>query len=928
MSTPMEMLLQGGGQAADVRLLGALGWLEQNIAQLAGEGIGDGWTLLQRLAGDAQLAQRVFGLLPADRFGGSALLATLWQQLLQQLRGRIPDAYRALGYTLSELARQKEAARSVDWQLCSVDQGLTLAAGSLGLKMGASATFTAAATLPDALEVRAGADRVALRISLSGTLDGSAEAATTPGTQLAASLAAAASGAEDFDFYFLDQRSGLFATLLAEDLAELRNPLELAGVAAMFARDRFAGAVLRCERGLTLDGKLNLAATLPTGAAVSLDAQVQVGFSLQDKVGFSCSVARGEGGRLRIALKRDVSHAHDSQRALSVGIDLAGWFSRYGGLFVGQLGELRSLLETVDKRLPGPTFIADALQGLEAKLPADLSGLFAPKLDAAGVRTLLAERLLEAIQGSAATWASDPQTAADEVLTRLSALLPGLESSASTLRPVVVQALTRLDDGLRQAVEAVLKQGHGPALEQALAVLGDRVDAAGAGLQRQIDLYTAGLRRQLARWQSTLAKITEAFSVAARQRVEAKFTTETSHVESAGADLVVLLDSQAEAAQGVWQRLLTGEVAPLLEGNGTPFPGVSVSGRLWQQWRESRSRGYELVLFGLQLGESSLFDSSVHYEVDAHGMVHVLAKAAWEGRRRLLKETRLIDFASTLELASAGLGTSASLSLGVSQSDQDMQPEEIRAFFGSMEENDLLPKGSGAHAASAAIDYRAAHPASFKRGTMEVALLLNGAQLEQLLQRVDDDTVLNVAAQAVAACTQREPSNRELLKKADEIRRFAGLGGSLEAAIVGMDEERRRYVNDHLGELAEEMLLAGDYGNAAYWLWARQHGALSLAAALRAAREAYASGMQGVPAWSYERHRRVQQQMATDLGEWWRQSQDRLWQFFNDDEVRPITMALFASLCRLATAVAGQPPVIDSRLQLSDGGSGKSVKLI
>jgi hypothetical protein len=695
-------------------------------------------------------------------------------------------------------------------------------------------------------------DASLLRIGFAGSLEGSLGA----GLPIRLGSIDASSGARGryaVDYYLSRRNRPLVAQLLGKFLSSAPSPFDLPSLSKQFQEHRLLGLSIRADgelrAGLALKvghslelirdaGKVLGASAGPLAgiggeASAAIDLQLDESGSYEllvqpaaeatepDADGLAAAPGWPEDA-VRVRLRRREDSSRATRSALRVGIDTGDAFEALRSRLLTGIHGIDILLQQFQGLLPASRPLnarlrQDLARQLEDPLLAGLIARLLGQTGSANLTALLGERLARAADRLEGFWLQRADMASAELVRRVLSLraMPldptERERLRQVLEPIVQDVVEQLHAQLRKQIESTLEDGPdsagADALIAALRRVGDPIaELVDDGVSR-VDALDAAARRALQGLQRSLAATTDALVQARATRIGAELRAEHRRSLGRGLDLVVDLDPEHPEAAELYRELITGSLegvfASVAEHGAGTGAILGATGQLARLAGIEKRSGVDVAILGVGAGARQLFSGQVEVSTDMGGHVQVRGRGQSSATIRILGEARSIGAVSAFEVATAALAGRFSLGLTLSHRDDDLDPEDVEAFFGSLEDTriGLLPRGTSRTAGERIRALSAQEPAAPKAGELKVWLELNDAELLLLLQI--DDPEAGLAGNGFSARMVRTTAidaivdgmlvagKRTTLRNMERLIRRADLGTDLRSGIHAIAAGRR-----------------------------------------------------------------------------------------------------------------------------------------
>lgn len=844
------------------------------------------------------------------------------------IESQIPEKYRALTYPLGSLETPPEgASRLIEWPVLELEGGpdmpeLETVTFSLSATTGMTIDFEALPKkwpngVPDDLP------SAQIRIGLKGAL--SAEAgAELPFTGGGAKLGVEGSVETTFNWYFRNESTLRYATALANDLKQLCSPFDLKELDERLNRDgtpRLAAMQMALKGELGIGGEMAIVTPLTIGA---LPASVDLKFSYRARRrGHYRYVVYGNGGTV-VRLQRGTGRSDETTLSFAPELDLTPVYTKFRPLLQERLAEAAGVIEKFDDILSRDfdlhESIADQLEqlleGLEEKALIKAVLGFDPERSASQI---LADRLMTEVETTVERWSDDIQKSAVRVVEKAVdslGLPPALIGSfRDDLIAQAVAALSKEGQRLEARVTELVEDRGFPALADALNKI-DGIDAhvrkSVSGAQNRVKELIDPIRKVLAGYQKEIAKLRAALEKATEMKLAAEFTQMQSIKAQEDAELALRFPRVDEEAERLYREMMTGSVERLHKVLGNPATSdiaEVLDCRLKRVVGLDRSQGLKAIVFGMEFGSTGRFSSDTEYEVNGAGDVTLVSRARIERCRKSLTEGRCINFVNVFALAAAKQTRDLSISLSLSQNDEDLSVDDVKGFFSGMEKRGLLGRGATRRALDLLRELDDDDPSTPVKGKLDIEFMMNGDRVPGLLglgihdEVVSaDSTVLRLAAAELkTAAMDMDYFNYKLGRvalgrmKENFPKLIPELPADFVEAVVVLDDEMLERVKQDIDVKHEEV--GGPLNEDIDLVYQYHRHAQNMVRLVSLMRAVYLS-QGGAQPWELEAYQKAQKDIDDCLRGWLKI--ETKWFVLLDEKVRPLTIAFIRILARLA----------------------------
>jgi hypothetical protein len=598
-------------------------------------------------------------------------------------------------------------------------------------------------------------DRKPVMVEFSGTLKGEAKG-SLPLNPITLSGNAAGGIDVDLCYWFLNRGERRWGRVLVDNAMRLGDalPLDLDRIHDLLDGQELLAMRFKAEGKLKLGGEVKV--SLPVELLVDADAVMGagVGFSAV-RSGLHSFYVRADAsrpGNVLLSLMSGGTESTSVARRLGVQIDFADLYAAIKPQLQQHLGSASTIIDELMPFTEPSRLIRERasawLRDRESEvwfreITLATLGVDPSRAPADVVADLISRR----IETTALKWQVKAEAlvvpVTEGVLTDL-----GL---AGDLRPrveeLVQEAVAEFFAEAEEAIAGYVKSNAKyKKVVKALDDIGERAN----GRLKSVDARAKALRRLLGRFQEKVGEISRRIEEAAEAKLSARMTSESSESGGRGSELELSFRPGDEAARAAWRQALSGDVHAVVNrwGGEPDGPVQIVGGTLSTFVRQTRRRGFEIVLLDFQLSGRSILDISVRVEADARGNVlAVVSRASVEEERAFLAERRSLRFVESSRLALASLTSDLDLDLTLSHGGKRLDPKEARSVLNCFVDRDLLNPASAAFAA----DYLRAYPQQAKEAELMIRMRLTSHELDRLLGVGISPSTLADQARAVAA---------------------------------------------------------------------------------------------------------------------------------------------------------------------------------
>lgn len=598
-------------------------------------------------------------------------------------------------------------------------------------------------------------DRSPVMVEFSGTLKGEARAGV-PLNPITLSGNAAGGLDVGLCYWFLNRLERRWGRVLVDNAMRLGDalPLDLDRIHDLLDGQELLAMRFNVEGEISIGG--NVAVSLPMELLTNTDAVLgaAVGFTA-GRTGLHSFLARADAtrpGNVLLSLKSGRTESTSVAIRLGVQIDFNEFFEALKPQLQQHLGSASAIIDDLMPFIEPSRLIRERAtawldqregEGWFREIALATLGVDPTQAPADVVAGLISRR----IETTALKWQAKAE---DIVVPVVEGLLADLDLPGD-LRPRIKElaqdAVTEFFAGADDAITAYVKSNAKyRKVVKALDGIGEHANER----LRSHDARAKELRRLLVRFQVRVGEISRRVEEAAELKLSARVSSEVSESTGTGSELELSFRPGDEDACAAWRQALSGDVRSVMKhwGSVPDGPVQIVGGTLSTFVHQVRRRGFEIVLLDFQLNGRSILDTSVRVEADARGNVlAVVSRASVEAERAFLAERRSLRFVESSRLALASLTSDLDLDLTLSHSGKRLDAEEVRGILNCFVDRDLLSPASAALAGA----YLQANPQEAKEAELTVRMRLTDEDLQRLLGVGVSPATLADRAKAVAA---------------------------------------------------------------------------------------------------------------------------------------------------------------------------------
>jgi hypothetical protein len=936
----------------DTMLLKAIGILDDELANnsnLYPNTVSTAFKMLDVVGGKQDVStpieQQIEMVLKAKGISNIADLSNLWLTFRETIAQRIDKDYRALLFTLDEIAAMDPATlrTKIDWPI--VDRSGSVDGGSEVLKFkltGHASTHIEMEALPKSDNRQS----TQTRIGFHGNLIADGNLPFSKGL-----FEASASSELKLDYYFYARGSRVLASSLASGLAGIESPFNLEKLQDQLAERDADGLLtpaglhsvrMEVNRNITLGGQIAMSTPYSLASGITGSITGNIAFSVRRSGDVAYKVQSAPNSRdLEIEIRRGVLSSDTYDAGMDIGIDLSGALAGIHAGLIENLGKASDLLKQLDDILLSG-------EDLRKKLDANVDAAIKNHSQADMIRVLigfdaentasqlLAGKLLEATELHVDKWKGEAEETTCNIVSGTLGRMHLQPTSAADLETALLEPVKKLlgdiDAKLVKRVKELIK-GDG------YLQLAGLLDKPGAIINRTLTTTTAKynavikpLRETLGLFQAQLAQMADIVEKAAKAKVALNLYYEQTEQVSRKLALKLLMRPQLdpEKAQRHLYEILLGHMTTVFEELcNEPKGGVveALDGTFLRTANLDRTSGIDVMVLDFQLYNRSILDVDVSYQVDLLGNIRVTSRAEMIQRVRTLRKERTSTFVNVFELAGAGRTGKLLINSTISHQDEHLKIEVIPGFLNSFKSAGNIGEGVPDRVVAALEAAIAQRTGSDVSGEISISMSLEKSEIDRLLQldradSFDESEVWNVALPLVVEAVEREgffeyrldEGLKQWLTKNHNHANFR-ISGDIAGAIRDMDDKTAKriamsYRDGYYGVIAET------HQQYVTTLNLRNQRIKQLAQAFVLMREVYLSG-QYADTWSEQIYKEKQEQLDDMLSAWIRPGKKNI-PFFAliTDEVRPMLVA-FYTIVRMLSG-AGEMKV---SLRLADGTS-------
>jgi len=720
-------------------------------------------------------------------------------------------------------------------------------------------------------------------------------------------------------------------------------------------------------------GTLSLGRQAALGGGNGLDLGIEVGFNLIERGEYQYSLTAAPNG-LDVAIHRLDRAESTSHESVGVELDLRGLAQKLYPKIRDHLGSADKALQQLLEFLPDQDVLRTTLTRHIEKALADFTHkdlvMAAIGLDPTqSSDAAIAARLSALIERTPMLWqdktAAVTEAIIDDVLGRIDPLTPDTRAELKeSLQNRLRSALVDLDKAIKEKVLDIVNTSEFDSVRGALRALGDDISDRITSIDGKVNAVTGKVRDHVGRYQAFIAKLSDYLDSAAARRILLKLRSEEKRIRSEEAVIRLRFNPDAPNADEYLRRLLLSDVEALFveaRKGDTDGPVIALNAASLTRYAGLiKTRSFEAVLLGFEMGGKSILETETTIVEDAAGNLTVATKMNYQEVLKSVFDQRRFQIINAYQLANSRQTGSATLAFSVFREAAGLEIEDIKAFAWGCERLGMISRAS-----YAAIDVleEAAADLDFKRSRLNIGLTLTQPQLEQLLSygapvstsaeipRAVESVCLEPIASVSAPVSDDEyadlrpeprrdvPAERPPLpvpKRMSETVDIACRAFEATLKFVEPSEPSRKLLQSlfeksgYTGTIGEAIRdfpgiafntesdgfsVGGPLYRAKEWLYYRNKAVTELAAkGLLGMWAIYHSGPQR---WPKERYERCQERSGEIIGYWFDRTGSQAWYFGIEKNMRPVSLALLRTLLDLADTDRAAPgPLLAMDLQL------------
>lgn len=922
----------------------------------------------------------------ASLIGGVSVdeIMAYWAELKAKYESDMVQRLILLSRTFDQLRTDTTGlVKYVDWKPLNRDVDRILTPNpsvTLSVQASASLSFEFEAlpeppALPSDVKASLGTEAL-VRMAFKGGLSIGGKAAMAGGPLLV-NLTGSVTREVDADLYFLENGDTVFGVALADNLQALlvkdtASPFQVDGLARLIDQEALYCLKLRAEGNLVFGASLAMGQTFSLGNQVSASIGATIGYRLTKTGTFEYLLAGHEvEGEKAIAIHIRRSRAKESAISESLGLEmdpralakeLTANIEKYFGKAesaVKEFGELLPGSDLVNSELS--KLIDDIFQNAESVKPMirSLVGLDPNQTPEEVLRDLVIGK----IETAAETWSDDIESAtaaiAQQIIDKLPPYAINLPALRDTVMAAVNKALVRKRELLLNAVEGKISSStEFKRIAKQLNQAGAVVSVVFNDIQDAIDRVSGALRQLFDRVQARIAEMRGYLEAITTKTVSLRIASQTTQKQQDGLDLRFDLFPGRKGAQEVLSAILVGDmnqVTTIINGQGAQPAAVARAGSYTIYQSTNVAVASDFVLWNFQLGSKSILDADVKWVVGLDSTITAMSTASYKVQNASLKEKSTVGLVENCDLFFVDKRRTLSLGLTISNEDEEMSLDEVKAFFAGVVARHLLSQS----VVDKAIErFRQEGKNKTRKGRLDIGLTLNGDQLSRLLsvvepmrtatQSAENDAecrlprvkcvgeypkqgcswVLNTLAEIQAEVLTNYHADKVLIDRLNKLIKVVEIPGGLVGAIKQMTPERLQNLYGAYHIYQSHLPYSDEFGylNDLSMLEYRRHAAMAMyeiLAHMKALVDTSVGATRGavtkVGDWTPEKLQAQQYRIAQLVPIWWLWSHEwKNWAFLTND-MRATTIAFLESWVTLARGPdgEGEAPVVWASISLA-----------
>ncbi|MEA3302642.1 MAG: hypothetical protein U9Q75_05110 [Pseudomonadota bacterium] len=451
-----------------------------------------------------------------------------------------------------------------------------------------------------------------------------------------------------------------------------------------------------------LSAEIKLAREFRAGSYTSLDAGIGINYTRIEhgEYHYAMSLDPDDSRRLLVSIRKLKSNETITGETFGAEIDLRGIADKIYPRIQDHLGRagkmLVKLLDVLPLESSRRQLLAIHIDGAIERFAHSGELLAVLGIDPGMTpQQRICSRLCDFIENSPSFWSDKTHAATKQVLEEVSARLAELglttrvnNKLVEALQSPLQKALSKIDKEFRQRLQHKLSnRTERERLLEALHLLDD----AGKPLkaiteinESSVNTISKQIRTHVGRYQKFIAGFCEHLSSVESRRISLRASSEVKQLSSAEAEIRLSFNPDTPRADEYLHKLLLSDVEEVFRvacHKDRLAAVMEVDASLARYEKFTHKRTTDIILFGFEIGSSSILDVDTRFVENRDGNLTIIGKMSYEEVSKSLFDRRQFNIVNLHQLSNAMQTGSATLSFSASQSGDGVDEDAIRMFI-------------------------------------------------------------------------------------------------------------------------------------------------------------------------------------------------------------------------------------------------------
>jgi hypothetical protein len=466
--------------------------------------------------------------------------------------------------------------------------------------------------------------------------------------------------------------------------------------------NRFAAVEVISRQEWRLAGEIKLAREFRAGSYTSLDAGVGIDYTRIERGEFHYSMGLDpdDTRRLLVSIRKLRSNETITGETFGAEFDLRGIADKIYPRIQDHLGRADKMLVKLLDLLPLESsrrrLLATHIDSVISRFAHNGELLAVLGVDPGmTLQQRISSRLCDFIENTPSFWSDKTHAATKQVLEEVSSRLAemGLTTRVNNklseaLQSPLQKALSKIDKEFRQQVQQKLSnRAERDELLEALHLLNDvgrPLKAVTEISDSTINNISKQIRGHIGRYQKFVARFCEHLNSAESKRISLRASSEIKQLSSAEAEIRLSFNPDTPRAGEYLHKLLLSDVEEVfsIARHKAPLnPVMEIDASLARYERFTQRKTTDIILFGFEIGSSSILDIDTRFVESRDGNLTIIGKMSYEEVSKSLFDKRQFNIVNLHQLSNAMQTGSATLSFSASKSGDGVDEGAIRDFI-------------------------------------------------------------------------------------------------------------------------------------------------------------------------------------------------------------------------------------------------------